>query len=50
MYARFTKPVIHGDTLVISIWSESLGARFQTATQDGTVVLDRGRFTHRKEA
>jgi acyl dehydratase len=50
MAARFTKPVIPGDTLVISIWSDSKGAQFQTATQDGTVVLDHGRFTFAKEA
>ena len=54
MSGRFTRPVVPGDSLTISIWlpdggggagsaSESGGtARFQTATQDGTVVIDRG--------
>jgi len=45
MYARFTKPVIPGDKLVVSIWSEGGTTKFQTATQDGTVVLDHGLFS-----
>jgi acyl dehydratase len=45
MQARFTKPVIPGDSLVVSMWKEAEGAMFQTATGDGTVVLDHGRFT-----
>jgi len=44
MDARFTRPVLPGDTLVISIWREGGGALFQTATPDGTVVLDHGVF------
>jgi acyl dehydratase len=44
MHARFTSPVVPGETLVVSIWDEPNGAIFQTSTQDGTVVLDRGRF------
>jgi acyl dehydratase len=54
MSGRFTQPVFPGDTLTISIWigdgttanGGSAGAngtaQFQTATQDGTVVIDRG--------
>src|SRR6266702_3641898 len=53
MSGRFTHPVLPGDSLTISIWlpdaadgsGDSGGggtARFQTATQDGTVVIDRG--------
>ena len=49
MHARFTRPVLPGDTLVISMWAGADGALFQTATQDGTVVLDHGRFNFAKE-
>ena len=52
MEGRFTKPVLPGDTLVVSIWEDDAedgagAARFQTATQDGTVVIDRGRVGYR---
>ncbi len=44
MSGRFTRPVLPGDELVISIWSDGPGAAlFRTATGDGTVVIDRGR-------
>ncbi|HEY3977209.1 MAG TPA: MaoC/PaaZ C-terminal domain-containing protein, partial [Streptosporangiaceae bacterium] len=43
MSGRFTRPVLPGDTLVVSIWREDDGAaQFRTATEDGTVVIDRG--------
>jgi acyl dehydratase len=45
MRARFSSPVQPGDTLVVSIWPADGGALFQTAKEDGTVVIDRGRFT-----
>jgi acyl dehydratase len=44
MSGRFTRPVLPGETLVVSIWREDGGAMFQTAKQDGTVVIDRGRI------
>ncbi len=45
MSGRFTRPVLPGDTLVVSIWREDGGiARFRTATEDGTVVIDRGQM------
>src|SRR5829696_4666303 len=41
--ARFSSPVLPGDALTISIWRTSAGeAVFQTARQDGTVVIDQG--------
>jgi acyl dehydratase len=49
MSGRFTRPVLPGDALTVSMWiTESAAgngtgrAVFQTATQDGTVVIDRG--------
>jgi acyl dehydratase len=44
MSGRFTSPVLPGETLVVSIWRDDGGAVFQTARQDGTVVIDRGRL------
>jgi acyl dehydratase len=43
MSGRFTRPVLPGETLVVSVWRDDGGALFQTAKQDGTVVIDRGR-------
>ncbi len=46
MSGRFSAPVLPGDSLVISIWRDGDGtASFQTAKEDGTVVIDRGRVT-----
>ena len=43
MSGRFSRPVLPGESLVISIWVGDNGsAQFQTATEDGTVVIDRG--------
>jgi acyl dehydratase len=43
MSGRFSKPVLPGESLVVSIWSGDDGtAQFQTAKEDGTVVIDRG--------
>ena len=44
MSGRFSHPVLPGQTLVTSIWRDDGGAVFQTAKQDGTVVIDRGRM------
>ena len=47
MSGRFSRPVLPGDTLVVSIWLPEDGgdtAQFQTATEDGSVVIDRGRI------
>lgn len=44
---RFSRPVIPGDTLTVKMWVEEPGrAIYQTVTQDGTVVIDRGLFTY----
>jgi acyl dehydratase len=49
MQARFSRPVLPGDALVVSMWVEGGAALFQTAQQDGTVVVDRGRFAFAPE-
>jgi acyl dehydratase len=52
MSGRFTRPVLPGEQLTVSIWlrPDSDTALFQTATQDGTVVIDRGRIQVREPA
>ena len=43
MSGRFSRPVLPGESLVVSIWAGADGAaQFQTAKEDGTVVIDRG--------
>ena len=45
MFGRFTRPVLPGDALVVSIWRDGEGtASFRTATEDGSVVIDRGQM------
>jgi acyl dehydratase len=50
MSGRFSHPVLPGEQLVVSIWLPANGgdtALFQTATEQGTVVIDRGRLRFR---
>jgi acyl dehydratase len=48
MSGRFSAPVLPGESLVVSIWLDGDGAAaFQTAKDDGTVVIDRGRVLFR---
>jgi acyl dehydratase len=54
MYGRFSRPVLPGEPLTVSIWLEddgedpgALSALFQTTRTDGTVVIDRGRMQYR---
>ncbi len=42
MNGRFSKPVLPGDTLTISMWVDGYQCLFQTKTQRGDVVLDQG--------
>jgi acyl dehydratase len=44
MEGRFTRPVLPGDELTISIWADGGTAYFRT-TSNGVPVLDRGRLT-----
>jgi acyl dehydratase len=53
MSGRFSRPVLPGDSLVVSIWlpdDNGEVALFQTATEDGTVVIDRGQVRFRPPA
>lgn len=47
MTGRFTKPVLPGQDLHVSIWVDEHGggAAFRTTTDSGAVALDRGRCT-----
>jgi acyl dehydratase len=51
MSGRFSRPVLPGESLVVSIWLGDNGsAQFQTAKEDGTVVIDRGAVEFRGPA
>jgi len=43
MSARFSAPVMPGDTLRTSIWREAVDVLFTTHTKAGTAVLTQGR-------
>ena len=42
MDARFSKPVMPADDLIVAIWVDGNQARFQTKNQHGEVVIDQG--------
>jgi acyl dehydratase len=44
MDARFSKPVIPGDSLRVSMWVDGNECVFQTRTQSGDVVIDHGKM------
>ena len=45
MTGRFSKPVIPGDELTVSMWVDGNEALFRTSNQHGNVVLDQGKCT-----
>ncbi len=46
MDARFSSPVMPGESLTVKAWDDGDGtAVFQTCGQDGRVVIDAGRLT-----
>ncbi len=45
MDARFTSPVMPGETLTVRMWHTNEGALFRTHGSDGRVVLDAGCFS-----
>jgi acyl dehydratase len=44
MNSRFSKPVMPGDHLTISMWVDGDQALFRTENQDGATVIDQGLF------
>jgi acyl dehydratase len=44
MDGRFSKPVMPGDSLTVSMWVDGNRALYQTKNQNGDVVLDQGKF------
>jgi acyl dehydratase len=50
MSGRFSRPVLPGEPLTVSVWLAGDGesALFQTTRTDGTVVIDRGRVRFRE--
>jgi acyl dehydratase len=45
MRGRFTKPVLPGARLTVSMWVDGRSAGFQTTDDDGQVVIDHGEVT-----
>ncbi len=45
MNSRFSRPVIPGDELCVSMWVDGNQALFRTTNQDGLPVIDQGLFT-----
>ncbi len=45
MKSRFSKPVMPGDELTVSMWVEDNTALFRTTNQNGDIVIDQGTFT-----
>jgi len=44
MDGRFSKPVMPGESLTISMWVDGQEALFQTKNPNGDIVFDQGRF------
>lgn len=47
MSGRFVKSVFPGDTLTVSIWRDGKTARYQTRSDESSIVIDRGTMTIR---
>ncbi|MGC9537460.1 MaoC/PaaZ C-terminal domain-containing protein [Streptomyces sp. UG1] len=45
MSGRFTKPLVPGDRLTVSIWIDGGDVRFQTTDETGATVIDHGTAT-----
>ena len=45
MNARFSKPVIPGDSLTVSMWVDGQKALFRTENQNDEIVIDQGEFS-----
>ena len=44
MSAKFSKPVMPGDELTVSMWVDGNTALFKTMNQDGEIVINDGKF------
>jgi acyl dehydratase len=44
MNGRFSRPVMPGDALTVSMWADGNDALFRTTNQDGDTVIDQGTF------
>ncbi|TXK40302.1 MaoC family dehydratase [Nonomuraea sp. C10] len=42
MSGRFTKPILPGQTITVSIWADGADVRFRTTDETGAVVIDHG--------
>jgi acyl dehydratase len=45
MDGRFSRPVLPGDALTISMWVDGKTCLFRTSNQHGVTVIDQGRMT-----
>ena len=45
MDARFSRPVLPGDALTVSMWVDGNECTFQTRTQNDEIVIDQGKMT-----
>lgn len=45
MSGRFTKPIIPGESITVSMWVDGSSVRYRTANADGDIVIDRGAAT-----
>ena len=45
MSGRFTKPILPGETITVSMWVDGSDVRYTTRNEAGDVVIDRGTAT-----
>lgn len=45
MSGRFTKPILPGESITVSMWVDGSDVRYRTANEKGDIVIDRGTAT-----